>query len=181
MSSAHPRRTAIHEHLTLGERAADALAAFVGSWRFVIAQNVLVLVWIAFNVVALFGWRWDPYPFILLNLAFSWQASNTGPILQLSSNRQATKDRLRDDTEANEVDMLVDLLKQNTQLTEQVERLTRAVHEHITRETGETREAHEPAAARGLTAAQTITQAPTLPAGVRKRQRTRGTKEPPHD
>ena len=127
----HPRRAAIHEDMTFGERAAEHLASAVGSWRFVIWQNVIVACWIIFNLVAVFGFRFDPAPFILLNLLFSWQASNTGPILQLTSNRQAQKDRMRDDTEAQEVDTLVALLQQNTALTEQIAQLTREVHERL--------------------------------------------------
>jgi uncharacterized membrane protein len=122
--ASHPRRAPIHENLTFGEKAAEQLAAFVGSWRFVIWQNVVVFAWIAFNLIGIYGLRWDPMPFILLNLVFSWQASNTGPILQLTSNRQAGKDRKRDDVEAKEVDMMSEMLRQNTQLT-------REVHEHI--------------------------------------------------
>lgn len=119
----HPRRAALHETLTFGDRAADAVSAVVGSWRFVLGQNVFVMIWIAFNLIAVFGLQWDPRPFILLNLLFSWQASNTGPVLQLSSNRQAAKDRKRDDLEAQEVEMLVQLLEQNTDLTREVHAL----------------------------------------------------------
>lgn len=102
----HPRRAAIHENRTIGDRAADRITALVGSWKFIIWQNVIVFAWIVFNLIAIFGLKWDPYPFILLNLVFSWQASNTGPILQLTGNRQAAKDRHRDDIEAEEVELL---------------------------------------------------------------------------
>ena len=95
-------RKHIHEPATLGERVADAIAAGMGSWRFIIIQSVVVFLWIVINGLG-FILRWDPYPFILLNLAFSTQAAYTGPILQMTSNRSASRDRKRDDHEAEEV------------------------------------------------------------------------------
>ncbi|MDE2096685.1 MAG: DUF1003 domain-containing protein [Patescibacteria group bacterium] len=98
-------RQQIHEPETLGERIADGFAAFVGSWTFIIAQTVIVGLWIALNAVA-FVFHWDPYPFILLNLAFSTQAAYCGPILLLASNRQSQRDReiaARDDAEIGEI------------------------------------------------------------------------------
>ncbi len=82
-----------HEQATRGERLADRIAAGIGSWRFLIAQSILVLLWVAVNLVGI-GLHWDPYPFILLNLMFSVQAAYTGPVLLLASNRQTQKDRL---------------------------------------------------------------------------------------
>jgi uncharacterized membrane protein len=81
------------EQLTLGARVADRFAAVIGSWRFIIAQSVLLALWITANII---GWmhHWDPYPFILLNLALSFQAAYAGPILMMSQNRQSDKDRL---------------------------------------------------------------------------------------
>ena len=66
----------------------------VGSWRFLAIQSCLLALWVALNVV---GWvrHWDPYPFILLNLALSFQAAYTGPILLIASNRQEERDRRR--------------------------------------------------------------------------------------
>ncbi|HUA33368.1 MAG TPA: DUF1003 domain-containing protein [Candidatus Binataceae bacterium] len=80
-------------HLTTGERIADSFAAMMGSWTFIIVQTLMLIVWIAFNVI---GWirHWDPYPFILLNLALSFQAAYAAPIIMMSQNRQAAKDRL---------------------------------------------------------------------------------------
>lgn len=86
---------------TLAERIADSAAAVIGSWRFIIIQSILVLIWVVLNVLA-WDFKWDPYPFILLNLMFSVQAAYTGPILLLASNRQAARDRAmawRDDEE----------------------------------------------------------------------------------
>jgi uncharacterized membrane protein len=82
------------EQLSLGDRIADWFAGAVGSWRFIIIQSVILIAWIVLNVV---GWfqHWDPYPFILLNLALSFQAAYTAPIIMMSQNRQSLKDRIR--------------------------------------------------------------------------------------
>lgn len=77
---------------TLGERVADHVASKVGSWPFLIIQNALFAVWMAVNVIVL-AYQWDPYPFILLNLVLSFQAAETGPILLISANRAAQRDR----------------------------------------------------------------------------------------
>lgn len=79
---------------TMGERAADFVASTVGSWRFIIIQTVLLIIWIILNVTA---WKnhWDPYPFILLNLMLSFQAAYTGPIVMMSQNRAGDIDRKR--------------------------------------------------------------------------------------
>jgi len=81
------------ESLTLGQRIADGVAATMGSWRFIITQSIVLLFWIGLNIT---GWikHWDPYPFILLNLALSFQAAYAAPIIMMSQNRQADKDRL---------------------------------------------------------------------------------------
>lgn len=141
---AHPARAHIHETATIGERAADALAAFVGSWKFVIWQNVFVLVWILINVVAMFGFHADPYPFILLNLMFSWQASNTGPILQLASNRQAQRDRMRDDTEAAEVEQLFQINQQQLTILEQQNAILALLKAHTAQATTSTATPRKP-------------------------------------
>src|SRR5260370_7652692 len=84
-----------HGEATLGERVADNAASGIGSWWFLAIQSVIIAVWIAINSVEFFTHKWDIYPFILLNLAFTIQAAFTGPVLLLSGNRQAQKDRLR--------------------------------------------------------------------------------------
>lgn len=81
------------ESLTVGQHIADGVAAQMGSWRFIIAQSCLLVVWLVLNIVA-FIHHWDPYPFILLNLALSFQAAYAAPIIMMSQNRQAAKDRL---------------------------------------------------------------------------------------
>ncbi len=78
--------------LSVGNRVADAVAATVGSWWFIIIQSVLLVIWMALNVTA-YVYQWDPYPFILLNLALSFQAAYTAPMLMMSQNRQAMIDR----------------------------------------------------------------------------------------
>ena len=66
----------------------------MGSWRFIIIQTILLLVWVFVNAIA-WSRHWDPYPFILLNLALSFQAAYSAPIIMMSQNRQAAKDRLQ--------------------------------------------------------------------------------------
>lgn len=77
---------------TLGQRIADRTARTLGSWTFIIVQTVLVALWVMLNFVAWMK-HWDPYPFILLNLMFSVQAAYAGPVLMMSQNRQAERDR----------------------------------------------------------------------------------------
>jgi uncharacterized membrane protein len=88
--------------LTPGQRIADAVAATMGSWRFIIIQSILLLLWIALNVTAYIQ-HWDPYPFILLNLALSFQAAYAAPFIMMSQNRQQDIDRkaAQNDYEAN--------------------------------------------------------------------------------
>ena len=78
----------------LGERLADAVAATVGSWRFITIQSALLVGWLVANAVFGAG-AWDPYPFILLNLMLSFQAAYTAPIIMMSQNRQSDVDRDR--------------------------------------------------------------------------------------
>ncbi|MBW4685519.1 MAG: DUF1003 domain-containing protein [Komarekiella atlantica HA4396-MV6] len=74
---------------TFGDRFSDIVADTVGSWRFIIIQSALLILWIILNVTAYIK-HWDPYPFILLNLMLSFQAAYTAPIIMMSQNRQAT-------------------------------------------------------------------------------------------
>jgi len=78
--------------LTVGQRIADAVAAGMGSWRFIIIQSTILLIWVALNLVAWMD-HWDPYPFILLNLALSFQAAYAAPFIMMSQNRQGDVDR----------------------------------------------------------------------------------------
>jgi uncharacterized membrane protein len=98
---ADPNRSPVNvRHLdqrTPGERVADTVAASVGSWPFIITQSALLAIWIVANTVLIGDWvagrPFDPYPFILLNLVLSFQAAYTGPVVMMSQNRQAAKDR----------------------------------------------------------------------------------------
>jgi uncharacterized membrane protein len=73
---------------------AEGIARFLGTGRFLAVQTIIVVVWITLNVVAV-DLRWDPYPFILLNLAFSTQAAYAAPLILLAQNRQADRDRVQ--------------------------------------------------------------------------------------
>ena len=81
----------IHQ-LTLGQRIADTVAATMGSWNFIIIQSAILLIWIVLNITA-YVQQWDPYPFILLNLALSFQAAYAAPFIMMSQNRQQDIDR----------------------------------------------------------------------------------------
>jgi uncharacterized membrane protein len=81
--------------LTFGERLSDRIASFGGSWRFIITFGVVIVLWIAINVVLLAIRAFDPYPFILLNLILSCLAALQAPVIMMSQNRVETRDRLR--------------------------------------------------------------------------------------
>jgi len=84
---------AFEKQLTLGQRTSDRVANIVGSWPFIIVQSILLAMWVVLNVAAVIR-HWDPYPFILMNLVLSMQAAYTAPIIMMSQNRQAERDRL---------------------------------------------------------------------------------------
>jgi uncharacterized membrane protein len=99
---------------TLGQRIADAVAGTMGSWRFIIVQTSVLAAWILLNILA---WvrHWDPYPFILLNLALSFQAAYAAPFIMMSQNRQQDIDRQRaeDDYKINvKAELEIELLHQ---------------------------------------------------------------------
>lgn len=81
------------EKLTLGQKVADGVANVMGSWRFILSQAAIMVVWITLNVAAWF-YHFDVYPFVLLNLAMSAQAAFATPLIMMSQNRQSEKDRL---------------------------------------------------------------------------------------
>jgi uncharacterized membrane protein len=135
--------------------AAERFARFFGTPRFIIGQTILVVLWIAANAAA-FSFQWDPYPFILLNLAFSTQAAYAAPLILLAATRQAERDKIRDtalqrhheaevqreqefETRQTEVvareramgEQHLQMLAQNTQLTEQIARLTNELHQAV--------------------------------------------------
>jgi uncharacterized membrane protein len=126
----HPVNLLFHDEATLGEKVADKVSSGIGSWWFLGIQSVLIVIWLGLNIWALTH-HWDPYPFILLNLMFTIQAAYTGPVLLLSGNRQAQKDRLRLEHTA-EVSETAE--KATLQILEEIERNTEAtlkVLEHL--------------------------------------------------
>ena len=80
--------------LSYGQRLADKVATAMGSWTFIIAQTLFVIVWMILNLVGFFR-HWDVYPFILLNLLFSTQAAYAAPIIMMAQNRQSDRDRIQ--------------------------------------------------------------------------------------
>lgn len=124
---AHPVDAERAARSTLGQRAAERMGGWVGSWPFIIGQSVALAAWIALNTTALLA-HWDAPPFILLNLMLSFQAAFTGPILLIAANVAADRDRdLAQHTFVLDRETL-DLLQQNTALTQEVHALTAAVH-----------------------------------------------------
>src|SRR5580698_4847545 len=82
------------EGMSTGARIADIVANFIGSWRFIIIQSGIFVVWVIFNTIWLFtAWQFDPYPFILFNLFMSAEAAYASPLILMSQNRQAERDR----------------------------------------------------------------------------------------
>jgi uncharacterized membrane protein len=119
--------------LTFGQRVADRVAAGMGSWPFIIIQSLILAVWIVLNVTAWVA-KWDPYPFILLNLALSFQAAYAAPFIMMSQNRQQDIDRVaaKNDYEVNiKAELEIELLHQKIdQLRqEEVVTLTQAVRD----------------------------------------------------
>jgi CRP/FNR family transcriptional regulator, cyclic AMP receptor protein len=84
-------------NLTLADRAADTIARFGGSWKFIIFSIVLLIIWMAANMMLLRAEAFDPFPFVLLNLVLGMMAALQAPIIMMSQNREAQKDRLRAD------------------------------------------------------------------------------------
>jgi uncharacterized membrane protein len=144
---------------TFGRRAERA-ARFFGTPQYILGQTVAVVVWIALNSLALIA-HWDPYPFILLNLAFSTQAAYAAPLILLAQTRQADRDKHaadmleehRDEVAARadkhqavvektaeELKALLeantDLTRQDKELTEQIAKLTREIHARLGRSSG---------------------------------------------
>jgi uncharacterized membrane protein len=87
----------MEENLTFGQRIADKVAAFGGSWTFIILFGAIMFVWVLFNTTALLRNHFDPYPYILLNLVLSMLAAMQAPIIMMSQNRQSSKDRIQSD------------------------------------------------------------------------------------
>jgi uncharacterized membrane protein len=110
---------------------AEHLARFFGTPQYLITQTVLVALWITFNARMLVSF--DPYPFILLNLAFSLQAAYAAPLILLAQTRQAERDKMWTDADARHREELAQntlrLLEQNTELTQRIEDLSQQVRQ----------------------------------------------------
>lgn len=87
------------EILSRGQKISDKVAIFGGSWRFIILFGVILTLWIIFNAVAIGNYKFDPYPFILMNLILSCIAALQAPIIMMSQNRQEEKDRMRSEND----------------------------------------------------------------------------------
>ena len=107
---------------SVGDRLADAIAKGMGSWKFIIIQSLIVIVWMALNIALIPTVRYDPYPFILLNLLFSTQAAYAAPIIMMSQNRAAQRDKTQAEHQYDH---------QETELAENTA-LTREIHEQAT-------------------------------------------------
>ena len=133
----HPVNKALVDDAPRGARIADMVTGFMGSWRFIIVQTVIVAIWLAGNIYLL-SKPFDPYPFILLNLAFSTQAAYAAPLILLAGNRAAAHDRAtlehaaaQSDLEEKQNEKLIASAKQSLEhLTEVAER-TLAIEELI--------------------------------------------------
>lgn len=116
-------------------RRAEAFARFFGTPKFIAIQSAIVVVWIAANAVAFV--TYDPYPFILLNLGFSLQAAYAAPLILLAQTRQADRDKMNIEADAKHREdlagMQLTMLRQNTDLTEEVAKLARQI-EQLTRD-----------------------------------------------
>ena len=108
---------------SMGDKVADKVAATMGSWPFIIIQTAILLVWIVLNVTA-YVEQWDPYPFILLNLALSFQAAYAAPFIMMSQNRQAAIDRAAAQTDYGinaKAELEIELLHQKIDLLRETE------------------------------------------------------------
>jgi uncharacterized membrane protein len=112
--------------LTLGQRVADRVAVVMGSWTFIIAQSVLLAIWVTLNIISVVK-HWDPYPFILLNLMLSFQAAYAAPVVMMSQNRQSAIDRrdAKHDYEVNlKSELEIELLQDKISLLQESEIVT---------------------------------------------------------
>ncbi|MBV9212039.1 MAG: DUF1003 domain-containing protein [Actinobacteria bacterium] len=147
VSDTYAKHQAEHDHLfgAFGPdrfgQISEQVARFFGTPRYIVGQTIVVIIWIALNGAAI-SFRWDPYPFILLNLAFSTQAAYAAPLILLAQTRQADRDKASGEAAAKHRDELADaqaaMLRENTELTQQVahlsteiDRLTRVIHDHV--------------------------------------------------
>ena len=118
------------ERLTFGQRVADKVAAFGGSWTFIIIFAVILAVWVFINSAALFSKHFDPYPYILLNLFLSMIASVQAPVIMMSQNRLSSKDRLKSDLDY-EVNLKAEL--EVAHLHRKVDHIYERIEDHFAR------------------------------------------------
>jgi uncharacterized membrane protein len=128
----HPVNVKLFDEAPLGARIADRVTGYLGSWRFIIIQSVIVALWLIGNLYLL-SKPFDPYPFILLNLAFSTQAAYAAPLILLAGNRASIRDRMTLEHAAAEADIEdnqnVELLKGNVEILKRVESLEQRILE----------------------------------------------------
>jgi uncharacterized membrane protein len=128
----HPALQAAHDDRTVGERVADHIASFGGSWPFIFIFLGMIVVWMVANTFLIqhvLGHRpFDPYPYIALNLVLSGLAGIQAPIIMMSQNRAAARDEILAAHHYDETHKIDELLRSNTQLTQQVHDLTQKIH-----------------------------------------------------
>jgi len=131
MHTARDPNEVFDERLTFGEKLADRVAVIGGSWSFIIGFMLFLVAWAVINTVVLISFAFDPYPFIFLNLLLSMLAALQAPVIMMSQNRQAAKDRL-----AAALDYEVNLKAETeiADLHDKVDRLTLAVERLVLRE-----------------------------------------------
>ena len=110
--------------LTMGQRIADSVSTSMGSWKFIIFLTIVIVCWAAGNVWLIF--HFDPFPFILLNLAFSAQAAYATPIIMMSQNRAAERDKVQAEHQYEHTEKQLAL---NTELTKEIRELTQQIHD----------------------------------------------------
>jgi uncharacterized membrane protein len=129
---AHPVLQQEHDERTTGERVADQIASFGGSWPFIFIFLGLIAGWMLINTLLigdiLGGKSFDPYPYIALNLVLSGLAGIQAPIIMMSQNRAAARDEALAQHHYEETQKIDQLLQANTDLTQQVHDLTQKVH-----------------------------------------------------
>ena len=130
--SRHPVNVTMVDEAPIGARVADRVTGYLGSWRFIIIQTFIVGLWVGGNAWLL-SHPFDPYPFILLNLAFSTQAAYAAPLILLAGNRASLRDRMTLEHAAAEADIEDEqnrrLLEGNVEILKRVEGLERRILE----------------------------------------------------
>ena len=128
--SKHPVNVIVDDEAPVGARIADRVTGYLGSWRFIVIQTAIVALWLVGNLYLL-AKPFDPYPFILLNLAFSTQAAYAAPLILLAGNRASLRDRMTLEHAAAEADIEDEqnrrLLEGNVEILRRVEGLEKRI------------------------------------------------------